>query len=160
MTFWLASREVIVSDPVSVRTDLALAMGATATMDPRHEDAVDVCTRLSGGPPDVVFECVGNPGMIAEAIDHIKFFGRVIVVGACFEPDRLTPLIALSKEVSVQFVLGNTLQDFAFVTRMVAQGRIAPAPLITDQTDFAGFSDSFERLRQPTNQCKVLLCPN
>lgn len=154
------AREVIVSDPVSSRTDLAFAMGATATMNPRNEDVIDLCTRVGGGPPDVVFECVGVPGVVAEAIGHVKFFGRVIVVGACFEPDRLNPLVGQSKEVSLQFVLGNTLEDFAFVTRMVAQGRIAPAPMITDQTDFAGFSDSFERLRQPTNQCKVLLCPN
>lgn len=154
------AREVIVSDPVQGRADLALALGATATANPLREEVDQVCARIGGGPPGVVFECVGKPGMIATAIDHAGFFGRVIVVGACFEPDRLTPMVALAKEVSVQFVLGNTLQDFAFVTRMVAQGRITPAPLVTGETGFADFPSRFEQLRQPSDQCKILLRPH
>ena len=45
------------------RADLAMQMGASVFVPP-HEDPVGEVNRALGGPPEVVFECVGMPGLI------------------------------------------------------------------------------------------------
>jgi (R,R)-butanediol dehydrogenase/meso-butanediol dehydrogenase/diacetyl reductase len=35
-----------------------------------------------GGPPDIVYECVGAQGVIAQALDHVRLRGTIIVQGA------------------------------------------------------------------------------
>ncbi len=154
------AREVVVSEYAEQRRGLALTMGATATIDPGREDVGAAFAKIAGHPPQVVFECVGVPGMIQLAVQLVDFLGRVIVVGACMERDHLMPMAALAKEVVMHFVLGNTRDDFRFVGTMLAQGRIAAAPMITGEVDFAAFPAAFEALRQPNSQCKLLLRPN
>ncbi len=151
---------VVVSEPASARRALAMAMGASAVIDPREGDPGEAVAHLSGGSPELVFECVGTPGMIEEAARLAPLFGRVVVVGACMEPDRFTPLAALVKELTFTFVLGHTRGDFQFVIDALADGRVQPGPLITAVVDFDGFPAAFDGLRTAAGGCKLLLKPN
>jgi (R,R)-butanediol dehydrogenase/meso-butanediol dehydrogenase/diacetyl reductase len=135
-------------------------MGATATIDPRTGDVSEAFADLAGGPPQVVFECVGTPGMIAESIRVAPLFGRVIVVGACMELDHLRPIVALAKELTLTFVLGHDRRDFQFVIDALARGLIDPSPMITQVADFDAFPTAFDGLRSRADSCKLLLKPN
>lgn len=151
---------VVVSEPRAPARRRAEAMGATATLDPRAGDVGEAFADLAGGAPEVVFECVGTPGMIAESIRVAPLFGRVIVVGACMELDHFRPMVALTKELTLTFVLGHTRGDFQFVIDALAQGRIDPAPLVTEVAGFERFPQAFEDLRSGADSCKLLLKPN
>ncbi|MDB5482696.1 MAG: alcohol dehydrogenase [Caulobacteraceae bacterium] len=151
---------VVVSEPRAPARRRAEAMGATATLDPRAGDVGEAFADLAGGAPEVVFECVGTPGMIAESIRLAPLFGRVIVVGACMELDHFRPMLALTKELTLTFVLGHTRGDFQFVIDALAQGRIDPAPLVTEVAGFERFPQAFEDLRSGADSCKLLLKPN
>ena len=52
----------------------------------------------------MVFECVGVPGMIAEAADYARYGGEVMVVGFCARPDTLVPAAAIMKELTARFI--------------------------------------------------------
>jgi hypothetical protein len=57
----------------------------------------------------------------------------IIMVGVCTEVDRIHPLLGIGKELSVQFVLGCTAEEFASTLRHIARGEIpasrsSPAP--------------------------------
>jgi (R,R)-butanediol dehydrogenase/meso-butanediol dehydrogenase/diacetyl reductase len=151
---------VIVSEPHRVRRDLALGMGATGTIDPGAGPVGETFRAMTGGPPDVVFECVGTPGMIAASIAEARLFGEVIVVGACMEQDHFHPMQALQKEVSLRFALGHDRTDFAFVVQCLAEGRIAAETMITGEVGFDAFPAAFEALRSAKEACKVLLRPH
>lgn len=151
---------VVVSEPRATARRRAETLGATATLDPRAGDVAEAFADLAGGPPDVVFECVGTPGMIAEAVRVTPLFGRVIVVGACMEPDHFMPMAALSKELTFTFVLGHTRGDFQFVIDSLAQRRIDPRPLITEVASFDRFAAAFDGLRAGADSCKLLLKPD
>jgi (R,R)-butanediol dehydrogenase/meso-butanediol dehydrogenase/diacetyl reductase len=138
----------------------AIKLGATATLDPRDGDVGQAFADLAGRPPEVIFECVGVPGMIEESVRIAPLFGRVTVVGACMETDHLQPLVALSKELTFTFVLGHTRGDFQFVIDCLAQGRIDPSPLVTEVAAFDRFGAAFEGLRKGPDSCKLLLKPN
>jgi (R,R)-butanediol dehydrogenase/meso-butanediol dehydrogenase/diacetyl reductase len=136
-----------------------LALGATAAVDPGDAPLAEAFLELAGGPPDVVFECVGVPGMIEAAVEQARLFGQVVVVGACMEQDRLHPMKAMAKEIEMRFALGHTREDFAFVVDCLARGLIDPAPMITGVVGFDGFAAAFEELRSAKEACKLLLHP-
>ncbi len=154
------ARSVVVSEPREAARCRAAGLGATATLDPAAGDAGVAFADLVGGPPEVIFECVGTPGMIEEAVRIAPLFGRVIVVGACMEQDHLYPMVALTKELTLTFVLGHDRGDFAFVIDSLLSGRIDPHPLVTEIAEFDRFSAAFEALRGGADSCKLLLKPN
>jgi (R,R)-butanediol dehydrogenase/meso-butanediol dehydrogenase/diacetyl reductase len=149
-----------VSEPRAVARGRATRLGANFTLDPRAGEVGEAFADLAGGAPEVVFECVGVPGLIAESVRLAPLFGRVIVVGACMETDHLRPMAALSKELTLTFVLGHTRGDFQFVIDTLAQGRIDPAPLVSAVVDLDAFPAAFDSLRTDPGGCKLLLKPN
>jgi 2-desacetyl-2-hydroxyethyl bacteriochlorophyllide A dehydrogenase len=154
VTSWarhLGALEIVVSDPVAARRNMAVALGATAGIDPSTDD-VD-------GPYDVVFECVGTPGMIGSCVAAAAVHGRIIVVGACMKPDSFVPIDAMVKELAIHFVVYYRRQDFAYVVDMVSAGRIDPMAFVSDRVDLDGFPAAFAALQSPSTQCKVLVCP-
>jgi (R,R)-butanediol dehydrogenase/meso-butanediol dehydrogenase/diacetyl reductase len=146
------ARSIDVSEPDPVRRERATAVGATSVHDPVSE-------RLAGLAPDVVFECVGIPGMLRLCIDIAPVHGRIVVVGACRQDDSILPRVALRKELCAQFVLGYTRDEFALVLDLLAAGRIDAAPLITSVIGLDALPETFERLHRPNPQAKVLIDP-
>ena len=56
---------------------------------------------------------------------------RIVVAGVCMELDTIRPMFGINKELSLQFVLGYTPDEFAGTLRALADGKIAADPLIT-----------------------------
>ena len=64
-----ASR-IIVSEPVALRREIALKLGANLAVDPIHESLHDVVLNgLDGLEPDVIIECVGNTAAVRQAFE-------------------------------------------------------------------------------------------
>jgi (R,R)-butanediol dehydrogenase/meso-butanediol dehydrogenase/diacetyl reductase len=153
------ARHVIVSERSPERRRIALALGATAAIDPQAQDVAARFAGLAGARPQVVFECVGAPGLVQQAIELAGVRGRVLVAGVCFAQDRISPLTALMKEVNVQFSQCYTEANFAAVITAIARGEVMPAPMHTDTVGFAALPAAFEALRASPRGCKVLLDP-
>ncbi len=153
------AREVMVSDPIAHRRTLAERVGATATVDPATDDVADAFVALTGHLPGVVVECVGNPGLIQVAADVAAIDGHVTVVGVCMVDDAMSPLVALQKELSVQYVLYYRRADFEASIAALQSGALDPTPMLTGTTGFDAFAERFESLSHPTTDCKVLLTP-
>jgi threonine dehydrogenase-like Zn-dependent dehydrogenase len=107
--------------------------------------------RMAGGPPDVIFECVGTKGLIQECLSIAAARTQVVVVGVCMEPDVILPFVGMAKEITLKFVI-------AYVA-MIEQGRIASDAMVTHVVGFDEFSDAFEALKRPSDQCKVCSSP-
>jgi (R,R)-butanediol dehydrogenase/meso-butanediol dehydrogenase/diacetyl reductase len=156
---FFGARSVVVSETAPSRLALAARFGATHGIDASREHVAAAFQRETGATPDVVFECVGNPGMLQQCIMLAPPRARLVVVGVCMAPDTIVPGMAIVKELSLHFVVAYRKADFAFTLDMLAAGRIDPRPMITDRVGFDGFAAAFEALRKPTTQCKVLLAP-
>jgi (R,R)-butanediol dehydrogenase/meso-butanediol dehydrogenase/diacetyl reductase len=154
------ARDVVVSEFASARREAAGALGATAVIDPSKQDVAEVFARKTGGQPDVIFECVGVPGMIQKAIDLSRPFGRIVVVGVCMVEDTMTPISAIFKEANIQYVLGYGRPDWRLVLDLLDSGRVDPRPMITNVIGLEELPSAFESLRRPTTQIKVMVCPN
>jgi len=159
-TLSLAGVEMIVaSDYSQSRREVALAMGATHAVDPGDEPVVDAWRRLDGRRSLVAFEAVGVPGMIQQLLRDLPPAARLTVVGVCIEPDVMSPFFAIAKELSVQFALAYTPDEFAGALRALAEGEVDVAPMVTGTVDLPGVPGAFETLAEPDRHVKILVEP-
>jgi (R,R)-butanediol dehydrogenase/meso-butanediol dehydrogenase/diacetyl reductase len=153
------ARDVVVSEIDAARRARAVGRGAPALADPAAGSVGEQFLDITGGPPEVVFECVGVPGVLAQAIDLAAIRGRIVVVGVCRHEDRILPRAAIRKELRLQFVLGYTDEDFRLAVDLLASARFDPAAMITRRVSFEELPAVFESLRLPNPDAKVLLEP-
>jgi (R,R)-butanediol dehydrogenase/meso-butanediol dehydrogenase/diacetyl reductase len=153
------ARHVIVCEPSPGRRQLADDLGASEVAAPGG-DFLGALGRLAPDGPDTVFEAVGAPGLIQQAVGSVGFRGRVIIAGVCNQPDTIAPLASILKEASLHFVLAYEKDDFQYTVDMLEQDRIQPQALVTDRIGLDGVATSFEELARPTTQSKVLVRPS
>ncbi|MEJ8810384.1 zinc-binding dehydrogenase [Variovorax ureilyticus] len=151
---------VVVSERAAGRREVAAAFGATALIDPQAEEVGPAFARHAGGPPDVIFECVGAAGLIQQCVDLAPPRGRIVVVGVCATEDRLVPQRAMAKELSMQFVMGYAKPEWRRVLDLLDAGRVDPSAMVTDVVALDALPEAFEALRRPTTQIKLLVRPS
>jgi threonine dehydrogenase-like Zn-dependent dehydrogenase len=115
---------------------------------------------VDGVKPLVVFEAVGVPGMLDQAMRDAPRGGRVLVVGVCMETDTVRPMIGIGKELVVSFALGYDPFEFGATLRAISDGEIDVAPMITGHVGIAGVPQAFEDLGKPDEHCKILVEPH
>jgi (R,R)-butanediol dehydrogenase/meso-butanediol dehydrogenase/diacetyl reductase len=153
---FLGARHVIVSDKAEQRAKMAARFGATDAIDPAKA-LVPQVEAIAGKGPDIIFECVGAPGLINETMMMAPRNCKIVVAGVCQQMDMILPLMGIVKELTLQFVLGYRPADFDYVIDMIAKDRVDVEHMITDVVDLDALPAAFEALRKPTHQCKVML---
>ena len=150
---------IVAADFSPARRKLASHMGATVTVDPRETSAIDAWTQAAGARTPVIFEAIGVKGILDEIILWAPRNARIIVAGVCMEPDTIRPLIAVSKEISLHFILGYDPMEFRQTLGYIAAGDIDVAPLITGEVGIAGVPQAFQDLGDPETHAKILVEP-
>lgn len=151
---------VVVAEPAEGRRARALAVGATAVTGATAAEAVRAgFAAAAGGPPDVIFECVGIPGLLQRSIEIAPPHGRIVVVGVCMEEDRLRPRLAIRKEIALQFAFAYTRADFDTAIRHLTAGTVRARDFVTSVIGLDALPATFEALRRPGTEVKVLVHP-
>lgn len=121
-----------------------------------------IVEKLGGTAPKrpVIFECVGNPGMIDSILAAAPFNSRVVVAGVCMGADRLRPTLANGKEIDLRFVFAYTPLEFRDTLHLLADGKVDAAPMVTDTVGLQDVAATFDALRSPDEQAKVLIDPS
>ena len=161
VAFWAKRRgasKVAMLDLNTLQAELAHTMGADAFIV-RDEDSVANVARALGGPPDIVFECVGRPGVIAQALEHLPPRGTIVMMGLCTSPDSFVPFHAVQKEARIQTSAFFTMGEYQAALDALEGGEAPPHAMITDIVTLAALPPAFEALRKRTTQCKVLVQP-
>lgn len=160
--FWakrLGAARVVVQDLADWQRDRALAMGADAFIA-NAADPVGASDRaFPHGKPGVVFECVGVPGLIAQAVGQVRNRGTILLLGLCTRPDTFNSFAMLQKEVRLVTSAFFTRQDYEHALDVLSQGAVEPRLLVTGTIGLDDVPDMFAALKQRTQQCKVLIAP-
>ena len=161
VAFWakrFGAAKVAVQDIAEFQRQRALDMGADAfVVDP--QDPVGSAERGLGGKADIVFECVGIPGLIAQAVEQVRPRGTILLLGLCTRPDTFNSFAMLSKEVRLVTSAFFTVPEYEASLQALAEGAVEPRLLITDTISLAETPQVFESLKRRTEQCKVLIAP-
>ena len=150
---------IIGADFSKKRRDLAEGLGADVVVDPAVESAIDAWRRVDGTRPLVVFEAVGVPGMLDHAMRMAPKGSRILVVGACMQPDTIHPMVGIGRELSIQFVLGYEPMEFASSLTAIADGRVDLEPWLTGSVGVDGVAGAFADLARPDEHAKILVEP-
>jgi threonine dehydrogenase-like Zn-dependent dehydrogenase len=144
---------IVAADYSAKRRQLAETMGAHQTVDPAQSSP------FRAAKPAVVFEAVGVPGILDDVLLRAPSNIRVVVAGVCMEPDTVHPFFAIAKEINLQFVLAYNPTEFAESLRVIAEGEIDVAPVITGEVGLEQVGDAFDDLAHPDRHCKILVTP-
>lgn len=161
IAYWarrLGATGVAVTDLTTHLADRALEMGATAFIQ-ADENAIHAVGAALGGPPDVVFECVGQPGILSLAIEHVRPRGTVVILGLCTSMDGFVPFRAVSKEVRILSSAFFNMGEYRAALDALDRDRAASIAMVTDVILLRELPSVFEELRQRTSRCKVLVRP-
>ncbi len=85
VAFWcrqLGARRVAIAATSDRNAALASELGAGQFLA-GAEDPPAAASEALEGAPDMVFECVGKPGLLAEAVECVAKRGTVLALGAC-----------------------------------------------------------------------------
>ncbi|HEY0341565.1 MAG TPA: zinc-binding dehydrogenase, partial [Steroidobacteraceae bacterium] len=141
-----------------LRAELGRRLGAHLLVDPTDTSVPAVHAALAGAP-DVVFECVGKPGLIRRAVNYVKPRGTIVVLGVCSGMDTFHHFDALMKEVRIQMGLMYSMREFEAAADALDTTDALPRAMVTDVVSLDRLPAAFEGLRHRTHQCKVLVDP-
>lgn len=168
---------IIAADFSPARRRLAETLGADIVLDPGAKSPyqtweavardstqgrrceINPLTGERALPPGVFFECVGIPGVIDQMMVGAQRGCRFVIVGVCMEQDHIRPLLAVTKELNLQFVLGYTPEEFAATLGYIAEGQLPVDPLITGRVGIGGVAQAFADLKNPERHAKILVEP-
>ena len=161
VAFWARRKgasDVIIQDLATFQEARAMEMGATGFSVSR-DDPVGSVEQMLGTKPDIVFECVGVPGLIAQAVEQVRKRGTICLLGLCTRPDTFNSFAMLSKEVRLITSAFFTRQEYEEALDALDAGAAEPRALVTDTISLADTPTRFEALRKRTHECKVLIAP-
>jgi threonine dehydrogenase-like Zn-dependent dehydrogenase len=168
---------IVAADYSPARRALAMKIGADIVVDPARSQpyatwaehaAMSEAEKAARPPfqahlpalkPALIFECVGVPGLIQQVFEGAPRDARIVVVGVCMETDRCEPMLGIMKELNVQYVLGYSPEEFAFSLRLIAEGQVNAASLITATVGIDGVAQAFDDLANPEAHTKIIVEP-
>src|SRR3984957_11375815 len=168
---------IVAADYSPARRALARPLGADFVVDPAEtgpyatwaDHAAMSAEQKAARPPlqalqpalkpALIFECVGIPGVLQQVFEGAPRDARIVVVGVCMETDRSEPMLGIMKELNVQYVLGYTPDEFASALRLIAEGQVDAASMVTATVGIGGVAGAFVELANPEAHTKIIIEP-
>jgi threonine dehydrogenase-like Zn-dependent dehydrogenase len=168
---------IVAADYSPKRRELAQKLGADIVVDPAKSQPFSTWAEHAEMTPEqkaarhplqallpplkpaLIFECVGIPGVIQQLFEGAPRDARIVVVGVCMETDRNEPMLGIIKELNVQYVLGYTPEEFAASLRLIAEGKVDTASMVTASVGIDGVAQAFNDLANPERHTKIIVEP-
>jgi S-(hydroxymethyl)glutathione dehydrogenase / alcohol dehydrogenase len=127
---------IIAIDPVAMKRDSALKLGATDVVDPTDADPVAAVRELSGGRgADYAFEVIGTAGTIRQAIDTARPGGTAVMVGVPkLSSDVPIPAMSVLEEKTIRGCVYGSAQvrrEFPRLISLVEQGKLDVGSMVS-----------------------------
>ena len=141
------------------RLHLARSLGRRAQSTSSDEDPIPIVRDLTGGwGADIVFECSGAGPAALSLLDHARRGGQYAQIGLFGKPVAWDLDQVCMKELRVTGSNASVPSAWRTALRLLADGRVRTAPLISDVYPLAGWEDAFARFEQ-RDGVKLLLDP-
>lgn len=150
---------IVAADFHAHRREQALAMGAHVVIDPRETSPYGPLPGFGGKSANLIYECVGLPGMLQQIIEAAPFDGRIVMGGYCMEAETFFVFAAQNKRLNVQFACGEEPQDMELAMRAIDDGRIDVRPLLGDRIGPSGVAAALEGMTDPHAPVRTVVDP-
>ena len=150
---------VVAVDFQESRRAMALQAGADIVLDPREVSPYKPISDLGGRQVNLVYECVGLPGLMQQIIESVAFGARIVMGGYCMAPEELYVFAAQNKRLTVHFAGGEEPQDMELALRSIAEGKIDIAPWVGARIGLSGVADAIGQMSGPDAPVRTVVDP-
>lgn len=150
---------IVAADFHASRRDMAIAMGAHIAVDPRQVSPYAPLPDFGNRAVNLIYECVGLPGMLQQIVAAAPFDGRIVMGGYCMEEERLFTFVAQNKRLNVQFAGGEEPQDMDLALRAIDDGRIDVGAWLGGRIGLGGVAQAMADMSGPTAPVRTCVDP-
>ena len=155
----LGAAPIVAADFHAGRRDLAIASGAHIALDPREISPYAPLPDFGNRQVNLIYECVGRPGMLQAIIEGAPFDGRIVMGGYCMEEEPLFVFAAQNKRLAVQFAGGEEPQDMDLAMRAIADGSIDVTPWLGAGIGLASVAAAIAGMAEPGAPVRTVVDP-
>ena len=153
--------QIVATDVVDYRLDLARQMGATTTLNPGNTDVAEQVKQITGGMGvDNVFEASGNSQALETSLEILRKRGTLVVVGVHAKTPSLNLLEnVIFKEASIVGTFGREIWGTWHRTAALLKSeKIDVKPILTHRFSLDEMDDAFQAAKSGESG-KILLSP-
>jgi aryl-alcohol dehydrogenase len=142
-------RTIVAVDPVAERRDLAIDLGATATIDPTESPVVEALTALSGGGVTHAVDTTAIPSVLADGVRALRIAGQLGIVGLGAPNAELPVGLIMGKGLTVRGIVEGDSVPQTFIPELVDLHLRGDLPLekLISRYDFADFDTAWQDAR-------------
>ncbi|XP_011189502.2 sorbitol dehydrogenase [Zeugodacus cucurbitae] len=146
----MGAEQVLITDLVQQRLDVAKELGATHTLlmskDDSAEEVAKKVHQVMGVEPDKSIDCCGAESTTRLSIFATRSGGCVVIVGMGAAEPKIPLINALAREVDIRGVF-RYCNDYPAALALVASGKVNVKRLITHHFDITETAKAFETAR-------------
>jgi 2-desacetyl-2-hydroxyethyl bacteriochlorophyllide A dehydrogenase len=150
---------IIAADFHAARRDAAIGMGAHIAVDPGELSPYGSIADLGNRRANLVYECVGRPGLLAQIIAAVAFEARIVMGGYCMEAEQFYVFAAQNKRLTVHFAAGEEQQDMELALRSIADGSIDVRPWLRERIGLGAVAEAVARMSGPLAPIRNVIDP-
>lgn len=150
---------IIAADFHESRRALALAMGADIAVDPREVSPYAPIPSLGGRRVNLIYECVGLPGLLQQIVSAAAFDSRIVMGGYCMEAEQIFVFAAQNKRLTVHFAGGEEPQDMDLAMRAIADGRVDARAWLGGRIGLSGVAAAMAEMSGPAAPIRTVVDP-
>lgn len=150
---------IVAADFDAKRRGIAVKMGADVVVDPRELSPYGPVPGLGQKRPNLVYECVGKPGLLNGIMISVGFGARIVVGGFCLEPEQLYVPSGQMRRLKIFFAAGEEQQDLDLALRAIADGRIDIGPWIGAHIGLAGVDAALHEMGSAAAPIRTVVDP-
>lgn len=150
--------QVMITDLIQDRLDLALKLGADHAVNPTVTDLARALEAAFGPQrADVIVECVGVAATARDAVRVARKGTRVVLAGVFEEEVPLSLGLVQDRELELVGTLMYVGDDFPTAIELVQDGRVQVEPLITHRFPLNQAAEAFAIADDRRGSLKVLI---
>lgn len=150
---------IVAADFHEARREVALKMGADIVVDPKQQSPYEALPDLKDRRVNLIYECVGVPGLLQQIITAAPFEARIVMGGYCMEPEQLLVFTAQNKRLTIHFAAGEEPQDMQLALRSIADGRIDVRPWVGARIGLSGVGQALAEMSGPKAPIRCVVDP-
>ena len=151
------ARHIVITDINPERLELAKTMGATCTVDVRHESIAEVQRQLGMAEGfDVGLEMSGNPSAFKDLLANMCHGGKVALLGIPGNDVAIDWNIVIFNMLTLKGIYGREMYETWYKMSVMVESGLDITPIISHKLDYTDFEKGFEAMKAGTAS-KVIL---
>jgi threonine 3-dehydrogenase len=142
---YAGARNVVITDLVDTRLELALQMGASRAVNVTRESLEEVKRELNMAEGfDIGLEMSGNPRAVADLLENMCHGGKVALLGIPSEEFAIDWNTVIFNMLTLKGIYGREMYETWYKMSVMIESGLDISPVITHRLHFRDFQHGFD----------------